>query len=163
MHNRPGGASRARPRACQALFAVLAALMLGGQSYGPADLDEAFERTTIAISASSLACFRFDIWIASERSQQTRGLMFVRDLPADAGMLFVYATPARRSMWMKNTFIPLDMLFVREDGTISSIVRDAEPLSLRSIASIEPVTYVLELNAGITETLGIAEGDRVLL
>ena len=65
-------------------------------------------------------------------------------------------------MWMKNTYLPLDMLFIREDGTVSSIVANTEPLSLRSISSEEPVTYVLELNAGIAERLGIVPGDRIL-
>ena len=133
-----------------------------GQAYGPADLDEAFGKATMVISASSLACYRFDLWLARERPQQTRGLMFVRDLPDDTGMLFIYAEPGRRSMWMKNTYLPLDMLFIREDGTVSSIVANTEPLSLRSISSEEPVTYVLELNAGITERLGIVPGDRIL-
>jgi uncharacterized membrane protein (UPF0127 family) len=95
--------------------------------------------------------------------QQRRGLMFVRDLPAFTGMLFAYPEPGPRSMWMKNTFIPLDILFVRADGAVSSVARQTEPQSLRSIASIEPVTYVLELSAGITESLGIDEQSRVLL
>ena len=132
------------------------------QSYGPPDLDAAFGKATMVISASSLACYRFDLWLARERPQQTRGLMFVRDLPADTGMLFIYDSPGRRSMWMKNTYLPLDMLFIREDGTVSSIVTNTEPLSLRSISSQEPVTYVLELNAGVTERLGIVPGDRIL-
>lgn len=154
----------ASARQCRRL--MLAALALGclaAQSYGPAELDQAFGRQVIAISASSGVCYRIDAWIARERAQQTRGLMFVRDLPARNGMLFVYDEPARRSMWMKNTYIPLDMLFIRGDGSISSIVQHTEPLSLRSVASIEPVTFVLELNAGETATLGIVPGDRLLL
>ena len=150
--------------------AILLALGFAGQAsgqapapaYGPADLDEAFGKATMVISASSLACYRFDLWLARERPQQTRGLMFVRDLPDDTGMLFIYPEPGRRSMWMKNTYLPLDMLFIREDGTVSSVVSNTEPLSLRSISSEEPVTYVLELNAGITERLGIVPGDRIL-
>lgn len=143
-------------------LAALLILGLTAQSYGPGDLDQAFGTTTLVISASSKACYRFDIWVARERAQQTRGLMFVRDLPADAGMLFVYDSPGRRSMWMKNTYLPLDMLFIREDGVISSIETHTEPLSLDSIASREPVTYVLELNAGVTAKLGIVPGDRIL-
>ncbi len=148
------------------LLAILFTLGLAGQTsaqqYGPADLDEAFGKATMVISASSLACYRFDLWLARERPQQMRGLMFVRDLPDDTGMLFIYDSPGRRSMWMKNTYLPLDMLFIREDGTVSSIVTNTEPQSLRSISSEEPVTYVLELNAGITERLGIVPGDRIL-
>jgi len=160
-------ARRRRP-ALGALYALLGMAAITGpaaeaQNYGPDDLDEAFGRATAVISASSLACHRFDLWLATDRSQQMRGLMFVRDLPAFTGMLFVYDSPGRRSMWMKNTYISLDMLFIREDGTISSIETDTETLSLRSISSIEPVTLVLELNAGATAALGIAPGDRLLL
>ena len=155
----PYAARRHRPL----LLAALALTCLAAQSYGPADLDQAFGRQVIAISASAFGCHRIDAWIARDRGQQQRGLMFVRDLPAQSGMLFVYQEAARRSMWMKNTFIPLDMLFIRADGSISSIVEHTEPLSLRSIASIEPVTYVLELNAGETGTLGIVPGDRLIL
>lgn len=144
---------------------VLAALLvatLSAQSYEPSDLDEAFDTATLVISASSKACHRFDVWIARNRDQQTRGLMFVRDLPRDAGMLFIYDTPGRRSMWMKNTYIPLDILFVRADGRITNIAADTEPLSLNSIGSSEPVNYVLELNAGVANELGIVPGDRML-
>ena len=130
-------------------------------SYGPADLDAAFERDTLVISASEHACHRFHVWLARDWPQQRRGLMFVRDLPVDAGMLFVYDGPGPRSMWMKNTYIPLDILFVRDDGTISSIIAETEPLSLRSLASTEPVTYVLELGGGVTRSLHIASGDRL--
>lgn len=147
-------------------IAVLLAVLAGpaaAQDYSPDDLDEAFGRTAMVISASALACYRFDLWLATERPQQMRGLMFVRDLPEFTGMLFVYDSPGRRSMWMKNTYIPLDMLFIRADGTISSIEFATETLSLNSISSSEPVTYVLELNSGVTEALGIAAGDQLLL
>lgn len=145
------------------LLALVACAGLSAQSYAPADLDESFSKATIVISASSLSCFRFDTWIAREPAQQRRGLMFVRDLPRFAGMLFVYDTAGMRSMWMKNTFISLDILFVREDGRISNIVAETEPLSLASIRSTEPVTYVLELNAGLTSELRIVPGDRIVL
>ena len=144
------------------LFAGIAIACCSAQSYGPSDLDQAFDREVLVINASSGACHRIDTWIARQRGQQTRGLMFVRELPEQSGMLFVYDEPGRRSMWMKNTYIPLDMLFIKRDGSISSIVRDTEPLSLQSIASVEPVTYVLELNAGATEALGIVPGDRLI-
>jgi uncharacterized membrane protein (UPF0127 family) len=154
----PGAGDRCR----QIMLALIALFGLSAQSYGPAELDESFSKATFVVSASSLACYRFDLWIARERWQQRRGLMFVRDMPADAGMLFVYDSPARLSMWMKNTFIALDMLFIREDGRISSIVADTEPLSLRSVAATEAVSYVLELNAGVTAALGIVPGDRLV-
>lgn len=137
------------------------AMMLSAQSYGVSDLDAAFERDALVISASEHACYRFDIWLAQTRPQQSRGLMYVRDMPQDAGMLFVYSEPAALSMWMKNTYIPLDMLFIRNDGTVSSVVANTEPLSLRSISAVEPVSFVLELNAGTTERLRIGPGNQV--
>lgn len=130
-------------------------------SYGPADLDSSFAKDTLVIHATENACYRFDIWLATVRDQQMRGLMFVRDLPEFTGMLFVYDRPGRRSMWMKNTYIPLDIVFIRDDGVVSSIVADAEPLNLTSLSSIEPVPYVLELGGGVAEKLGISAGDRV--
>jgi len=148
-------------------FAALCVALLSAQSeapsYGPAELDEAFGKNSLVISASSGACYHFDIWLATERAQQSRGLMFVRNLPADAGMLFIYEGPGRRSMWMKNTYLPLDILFIRDDGSITNIEADTEPLSLRSISSSEPVTYVLELNAGVSAELGIVAGDQMIV
>ena len=125
-------------------------------------LDAAFGRDVLVIETSGDACYRFDVWLATEREQQARGLMFVRELPRTSGMLFVYDHAEHHSMWMKNTFIPLDILFIRGDGTIANIAKNTEPQSLRSIASIEPVTYVLELNAGVTDELGIDERSRML-
>ena len=87
--------------------------------------------------------------------------MHVRNLPETTGMLFLYDFDAHLSMWMKNTYIPLDILFVRADGTVSSIAHDTEPLSLRSIAALEPVRYVLELNAGVAEKLSIDQYSRL--
>ena len=127
------------------------------------DLDDAFTQDAIVITASRDACYHFDVYMALSSEQQRRGLMFVRDLPAFTGMLFVYDDAGQRSMWMKNTFIPLDILFIRSDGGVSSIAKQTEPQSLRSIASIEAVTFVLELNAGVTERLGIDERSRVLV
>lgn len=125
-------------------------------------LDAAFDRDVLIIEASEHACYRFDIYLAVDYEQQRRGLMHVRDLPATTGMLFVYQDRDNRAMWMKNTYIPLDIAFVRSDGTIANIARHTEPLSLRSIRSVEPVTYVLELNAGVTERLAIDVGSRLL-
>jgi uncharacterized membrane protein (UPF0127 family) len=124
-------------------------------------LDDAFDRDVLVIAARN-ACFRFDIYLALSREQQRRGLMFVRELPMTTGMLFVYPGEAHHSMWMKNTFIPLDILFARSDGTVSSIAKDTTPQSLKSISSTEPVTYVLELNAGVTDALLIEPGSLLI-
>lgn len=130
-------------------------LLLSGQTSVGDDLDAAFEKTTLVISASEHACYAFDIYLALNRDQQRRGLMHVRHLPEFTGMLFVYRDASIHSMWMKNTFIPLDMLFIRADGTVSSVVTNTVPQSLKSVGSIEPVNFVLELNAGVTERLHI--------
>ncbi|MDZ7644966.1 MAG: DUF192 domain-containing protein [Woeseiaceae bacterium] len=127
------------------------------------DLDAFFPRSDLIIVASRPACYHFGVHMAVNSEQWRRGLMHVRDLDPWRGMLFVYGEEAPRSMWMKNTFIPLDILFVRADGRIATIARDTEPLSLRSIPSGEPVQYVLELNAGTAARLGIATGDRLVL
>lgn len=126
------------------------------------ELDKRFDRDVLIIAASKHACYRFDIFVAQKHEQQKRGLMYVRDLPDTTGMLFIYDEDGSRSMWMKNTYIPLDIAFVRSDGTIANIVRNTEPRSLRSISSTEPVTYVLELNAGLTARLAIDTNSRIL-
>lgn len=144
---------------------VVALLLLVVHAVGAAndDLNAAFGRDAIVIESSGAACFHFDVYLALTAEQQRRGLMHVRQLPVFTGMLFVYNGAAPRSMWMKNTFIPLDMLFVRADGTVSSVAQRTEPLSLRSISSIDAVDYVLELNAGVSEALRIDTDSRVLL
>src|SRR3546814_13522615 len=86
--------------------------------------------------------------------------MYRDHLAADAGMLFVYSQPRRVSMWMKNTLIPLDMLFIAPDGRIESIVKRAVPHSLATISSRGKVRAVLELNGGTVDRLGIRPGDR---
>ena len=146
------------------LVALLAALPAIGQyNTDPDDLSVAFDSGTIIIEAEKDACYRFDVYLATSREQQSRGLMHVRHLPEFTGMLFSYTQPNIISMWMKNTYISLDILFIREDGTISNIATNAEPLSLKSISSTEPVSYFLELNAGVTLKLHINADSRVHL
>lgn len=142
---------------------IAACLLLLGAAPVPADpaLDAEFPQSSIVVMTSR-ACHHFDVYLALTTAQQRRGLMHVRNLDPRRGMLFVYDGEARRSMWMKNTLLPLDMLFIRGDGRVATIVTDTEPQSLRSIASRDPVRYVLELNAGTSAAFGIREGDVVL-
>lgn len=126
------------------------------------DLDAAFAKDVLIIEASAFACYRFDIYLAVEREQTRRGLMFVREMPLMTGMLFVYDRDSVYSMWMKNTLIPLDMLFVRSNGEVSSVIRNTEPHSLQSQGSTEAVRYVLELNAGVTERFSIDSDSRLI-
>lgn len=95
--------------------------------------------------------------------ERARGLMFRRHLDADSGMLFDFREPLTARMWMKNTYIPLDMLFIREDGEITNIAKDTVPQSTTVLSSAEKVRYVLELNAGTTTRRGIEPGDKVRL
>jgi hypothetical protein len=148
------------------LYLVAAcALMLAtpAQTDDLPDLEETFDKGVLIIETASNGCFKFDIYLALTRAQQQRGLMFVRSLPQWTGMLFLYERAGVRSMWMKNTYIPLDIVFARGDGEVSSIVANTEPLSLKSISAIEPVNYVLELNAGTAAKLGIEAGSKFIV
>jgi len=102
-----------------------------------------------------------DVEVASDPKEKALGLMFRTHLPDDKGMLFPYDAPRELSMWMHNTYIPLDMLFIRPDGVIHRIEARAEPMSDRVIESGGPVSAVLELAGGAAERLGIKAGDRV--
>lgn len=105
----------------------------------------------------------FWIELADDPQERSRGLMFREDLPDDHGMLFVYPANQIASFWMKNTLISLDMLFIRSDGMIVQIARGAVPHSLQPIRSQEPVRAVLELEAGVADSKGIAVGDIIRL
>lgn len=103
----------------------------------------------------------FTVELARSPEQRSRGLMFRETMAPDVGMLFIYPRRQRIAMWMKNTILPLDMLFIDSDGTIVRIAEWTQPHSLRTIESGGRVLGVLELNAGTTARLGIAVGDRV--
>jgi len=96
-------------------------------------------------------------------SEQARGLMYRHVMAEDFGMIFVFPDDAPRSFWMMNTFIPLDMIFVRSDGIVDSIVENAEPRTQTSRRSAGPARYVIELNAGEAARYGIAPGTRAIL
>ena len=106
---------------------------------------------------------RFAIEIADDGAERARGLMFRDVLAPDAGMLFIYPREQIASFWMKNTFIPLDMLFIANDGTILQIARETVPHSLEPVQSLRPVRAVLEINGGLAEALGIEAGDTITL
>ena len=105
---------------------------------------------------------RFTVEIATTPQQMEQGLMFRPRLAADAGMLFDYGRPSMAMMWMKNTLIPLDMLFVDAQGRIVNIHERAVPGSLDTIAAAAPVRAVIELNGGTAARLGIRPGDKVI-
>lgn len=103
----------------------------------------------------------FDVWIADTAARQTQGLMFVRDLPASRGMLFLEPEPRPTAFWMKNTYIELDMLFIGPDHRIVKIAAKAPPLSLATIDSDAPVIAVLEIKGGEAARRGIRVGDKI--
>jgi uncharacterized protein len=105
---------------------------------------------------------RFKVEVAETPAQMEQGLMFRRSLAPDAGMLFDYKQPTVATMWMRNTLIPLDMLFVDGEGHIVNIHERAVPESLDVIAAAAPVRAVIELNGGTAERLGIKPGDQVI-
>ena len=120
---------------------------------------QALETLSIANQGGQKQSFRVEV--ARNDADRAQGLMYRRSMPADQGMLFDFGRVEPVSMWMQNTYLSLDMLFIRPDGTIARIAANTEPLSTRTIPSGEPVLAVLELNAGTTAKLGIKPGDRV--
>lgn len=101
----------------------------------------------------------FTVTVADDNAERSRGLMFVEDMPTMTGMLFIYETPRRASFWMRNTLIPLDMLFADPTGVITRVHENAVPLDETSIDGGEGVQYVLEINGGMAARLGIEEDD----
>lgn len=103
-----------------------------------------------------------EIEIAETNEEKALGLMYRPTVPPNTGMLFPYATPQELTMWMRNTYASLDMIFIKGDGTVHRIEYGTEPLSERVIASQGLVTAVLELAAGEARRLGLKPGDRVV-
>ncbi len=110
---------------------------------------------------TAAATHSFVVEVAESGAQQAQGLMFRTRMPPDKGMIFPFAEDRLASFWMKNTVIPLDIIFIRRDGTIESIAADTIPYSLESVRSYEPVAMVLEIAAGRAAELGISPGDTV--
>lgn len=120
-----------------------------------------FPRAELEVRAAG-GTYRFTVEVAQTPVHRERGLMFRTELAADAGMLFLHEGEREVSMWMKNTLIPLDMLFVAADGMIVRIAEETEPLSLRPISAGVRVKGVLEVPGGTSRRLGIVPGDRVV-
>ena len=144
----------------QTMLMFLVVLSFGWSTLADAQKSVSFERTEIFIETKS-GQHRFAVEFAHTPEQLSFGLMFRRALPRDAGMLFNYARPQKVAMWMKNTLIPLDMLFIDTSGRIVHIRQRAVPGSLEAISSKVPVRGVLELNGGTVSRLGITLGDKV--
>jgi uncharacterized membrane protein (UPF0127 family) len=104
---------------------------------------------------------RFQVEVARSEEEQAQGLMFRTSVPAGTGMIFPMSPPRVATFWMKNTLVPLDMIFVRADGTIARIAANTQPMSLDMVPSGEPVAAVLEIAGGAAASHGIREGDKV--
>ena len=130
----------------------------------PLDLTT-FPRTTLEITqrggGGEQHRYSFRIWVADTPQRAAQGLMFVSDLPETMGMVFPVEPPRVENMWMKNTYIELDMLFIDAHGRITKIIQRAAPLSLQTLSSDSPVAAVLELKGGQAAKLGLRTGDVV--
>jgi uncharacterized protein len=124
--------------------------------------DVKFSMGELTIKTAAGRYYPFSEELATNDAQRAHGLMFRKQMNADHGMLFDFGSPRRVSMWMENTVLALDMVFIQTDGTISHIHQNAVPYSRDIIDSHGPVKYVLELNAGRTRALGIRVGDKVI-
>jgi hypothetical protein len=104
----------------------------------------------------------FDVEVMTTFQERARGLMFRRSLPEKSGMLFLYDRPEPAAMWMKNTVIPLDIVFIAPGGTVHRIEKNTEPFSTETISSDGLIIAVLELNAGAADRIKLKRGDRVI-
>lgn len=145
----------------QYVSSILFALILFAGMSVCANAQATFPRGELAIKTEEQN-YNFDVELALDDSHRQYGLMFRDNLPEMNGMLFVYEEKRDLAMWMKNTFISLDILFIDERGKIINIAKSAQPRSLSLIRSKRAAKAVLELNGGLTDKLNIAVGDKII-
>ncbi|HVJ51392.1 MAG TPA: DUF192 domain-containing protein [Aliidongia sp.] len=141
------------------LLAILLAVPLLMAAGAPPKL-QSFEKGEITVISAN-GPHKFKVEIAASDGQREQGLMFRQQMAADAGMIFIWQQPQPIVMWMENTYIPLDMLFVDENGVILNIRERAVPFSREQIPSAGPAKVAIELNGGTAAKLGIKAGDKV--
>ena len=124
------------------------------------DGDIKYDRSSLVI-VTAMREIKFDVELALTEAQREHGLMFRKSLGAYEGMLFDFYNEMPVTFWMKNTLIPLDMVFIAADGTVRHVHANAVPLSTDTIPSEFPVRAVLEINGGTARLLGIKSGDKV--
>jgi len=146
-----------KPGPVRALF-VFVALLFGVVSASAQD----FSRDIVTIKTGK-GEFVFNTELAITNRQRQMGLMFRKSMAQDEAMLFTWQTPQPISMWMKNTLISLDMIFIRQGGVVANIGKATTPLSLDSVSSDGDVAAVLEVIAGTAERIGLKKGDLVVL
>ncbi|QRM55401.1 DUF192 domain-containing protein [Sinorhizobium sp. BG8] len=140
---------------------AVAALFLFLASGAQAVADETFARQPLNIVGDGGKVHEFSVELAVTPRQRERGLMERREMASDHGMLFAFGETRQVLMWMKNTYIPLDMLFIAKNGHIVTIKENAEPLSEAIIDSKVPVDFVLEVNGGTVKALHIKTGHQI--
>ena len=140
------------------LWAALSLIVIVALSAGGAARGDGLEALRIVTAAGT---HDFQVEIARDDASRARGLMDRRFMPADHGMLFEFDREAPVAFWMKDTYIPLDMIFISRAGIVTNIVANAEPLSERAIPSGPPCMAVLELNGGAAARIGLKVGDKV--
>ena len=144
------------------VFLFIVSIFLLSVSFS-AQANETFIKDQVRIHAESGEELLFDVEVALSKDQQEQGLMFRTSLPEQTGMLFVFKNVRKRSFWMKNTYIPLDIVFLDENGEIVGIHLNAKPESEESIESPAPAQYVIELDAGQASALALRVGDQFFL
>lgn len=164
MHQNGLGQKRLRHkrrglRAALGLSLLALTMPLGACARGAGDAAEA-QRAAVTIDMAGKQ-HRFNVEVVRTAEEQAQGLMYRTSLPADGGMIFPFAKPKFASFWMKNTFIPLDMFFIRADGSIDRIAENTIPESLEPVVSGGEVAAVLELAGGTAARLGIDETARI--
>jgi hypothetical protein len=142
--------------------AMVTAGMARAQTDDPTGPQPKLPTEKLTIIADNGKHYVFTVEMALTTQQQDTGLMFRKSVPADTGMLFPWSQPQVSEMWMKNTIVPLDMVFIGADGTIKALAENTVPYSLRAISSGVPVIATLELQAGVTATDDISVGDKVI-
>lgn len=129
--------------------------------FPPAMTGRADGETASATVLGAKGAARFDLEVADDEWEEMRGLMYRREMQKGWGMVFIFEDEAPRSFWMKNTLLPLDMVFVRADGVVDSVVERAEPLTLTPRRSAGPAKFVVELGSGVAAASGIVPGARL--
>jgi uncharacterized protein len=140
--------------------AVTAALLCFGLGLDAQAHAESLQKQPLTF-VTSTGKHPFTVEVAATDQERSTGLMFRQSLGDDQGMIFIYPQDELITMWMKNTYIPLDMIFVRSDGTVERVAQDTEPFSEQTISSGDKARAVIEVKAGSAKRLGIKSGDKV--
>ena len=156
-------AEPAGPGTMHMVRAFAAAALLGLLACAPSTpaATESADGTVPLTIVTDSGAHRYQVEVARTADEQARGLMYRQEMAADRGMIFPFTPPRPASFWMKNTYVPLDMIFVGTDGRIESVAADTVPLTMQSYTSQGVVAAVLELNAGEAARIGAGPGDRV--